>query len=100
MRGTKEKIGPTGIIQIRIISQHIFRLSKGLGRSVRLLFLQAHWETDCFFAASGVQLAHSTSGLFDFRRAAVSAQLKSRVGNILTKAAALRVNLNLDESSL
>jgi hypothetical protein len=29
---------------------------------VRLLFLQAHRETDRFFAASGVQLAHSTSG--------------------------------------
>ncbi len=29
---------------------------------VRLLFLQAHRETDRFFAVSGVQLAHSTSG--------------------------------------
>jgi hypothetical protein len=28
---------------------------------VRLLFLQAHRETDRFFAASGVQLAQSTS---------------------------------------
>ncbi len=63
---------------------------------VRLLSLQAHRETDRFFAASGVQLEHSTSGLFHFRRAAVSAQLKSRVGNILAKAAALRVDLNLD----
>jgi hypothetical protein len=63
---------------------------------VRLLFLQAHRETDRFFAASGVHLAHSTSGLFHFRRAAFSSQLKSRVGNILAKAAALRVNLNLD----
>ena len=35
---------------------------------IRLLFLQAHWETDRFFAASGVQLAQS----------------------------ALRINLNLD----
>ena len=35
---------------------------------VRLLFLQAHPETDRFFAASGVQLlAQSTSGLFNFR---------------------------------
>jgi hypothetical protein len=39
---------------------------------------------------------HSTSGLFHFRRAAFSVQLKARVGNILAKAAALRVNLNLD----
>ena len=29
---------------------------------MRLLFLQAHRETDRFFAASGVQLAQPTSG--------------------------------------
>ena len=29
---------------------------------IRLLFLQAHRETDRFFAASGVQLSQSTSG--------------------------------------
>jgi hypothetical protein len=40
---------------------------------VRLLFLQAHRETDRFFAASGVQLAESNSGLFHFHRAAFSA---------------------------
>ena len=34
---------------------------------VRLLFLQAHLETDRFFAASGVQLAQSTSGQFHYR---------------------------------
>jgi hypothetical protein len=64
---------------------------------VRLVFLQAHRETDRFFAASGVQLAHSTSGLFHFLRTAFSTQLKGRVGNILAKAAALRITLNLDE---
>ncbi len=47
-------------------------------------------------AASGVQLAQSTSGLFHFRRAAFSSQLKSKVGNILVKAAALRIVLNID----
>jgi hypothetical protein len=36
------------------------------------LFLQAHRETDRFFAASGVQIAHSTSGLFHFLRAVFS----------------------------
>ena len=36
---------------------------------IRLLFLQAHWETDRFFAASGVQLAQSNmGGFFHFRR--------------------------------
>ena len=63
---------------------------------VRLLFLQAHRETDRFFAASGVQSAETTSGMFHFRRAAFSAQLKSKVGLALAKAAALCINLNLD----
>jgi hypothetical protein len=64
---------------------------------VRLLFLQAHRETDRFFAASGVQLAQTNpSGQFHFRRAAFSCQLKSKVGLTLDKAAVLRINLNLD----
>jgi hypothetical protein len=50
---------------------------------IRLLFLQAHQETDRFFAASGVQLSQSTSeGFFHFRRAAFSSMLKSRVSLI------------------
>jgi hypothetical protein len=45
---------------------------------VRLLFLQAHRETDRFLAASGVQSAQSTSGQFHFRRAAFLQQLKCK----------------------
>jgi hypothetical protein len=63
---------------------------------VRLLFLQAHRETDRFFSASGVQSAQSTSGMFQFRRAAFSSGLKRKVGLPLSKTAALRINLNLD----
>ena len=63
---------------------------------IRLLFLQAHRETDRFFAASGVQLAQSNRGLFHFRRSAISSQLEAKVGSTLAKAAALRVNLNID----
>ena len=64
---------------------------------VRLLFLQAHRESDLFFAASGVHLAQfTTSGQFHFKRAAFSSQLKSKVGNILAEAAALRITLNID----
>ena len=63
---------------------------------VWLLCLQVHREIDCFFEASGVHVEYSTSGLFHFRRSAVSTQLNVRVGNILDKTAALRVNLNLD----
>ncbi len=63
---------------------------------IRLLFLQAHRETDRFFAASGVQSAQFDRGFFHFRRAAFSAMLKSKCGSILAKASALRINLNLD----
>jgi len=63
---------------------------------IRLLFLQSHRETDRFFAASGVQLAQTNRGFFHYRLAAFSSMLKFRVGNILAKAAALRINLNLD----
>ena len=65
---------------------------------VRLLFLQDHREIDRFFTVSGVQLAQSTtSGQFHFKRAAFSSQLKSKVGNILAKAA-LRITLNIDDA--
>jgi hypothetical protein len=49
-----------------------------------------------FFAASGVQIPQPSSGFFHFRRASFSSQLKSKVVNILVKAAALRIVLNID----
>jgi hypothetical protein len=64
---------------------------------VRILFLQAHRETDRLFAASGVQLAQThPGGQFTFRRAAFLTQLQSKVGLALAKAAALRININID----
>ncbi len=63
---------------------------------VKLLFLQAHRETDRFFAASGVQSAQSDRGQFHFRRAAFSQHLKSKVGLALAKGEVLRINLNID----
>ena len=63
---------------------------------VRLLFLQAHRETDRFFAASGVQLAQTDRDQYHYHHTDVSSQLKSRVGLALAKAAALRITLNLD----
>jgi hypothetical protein len=64
---------------------------------VRLLFLQAHRETDRFFAVLGVQSAQSTSGgFFHFRRATFSSGLKSKVGLTLDKTAVLRIVLNID----
>jgi hypothetical protein len=67
---------------------------------VRLLFLQTHRETDRFFEASGVQLPQTQRVMFHFRRAAFSAQLKAKVGSTLAKAAALRINLNIDETPI
>jgi hypothetical protein len=49
-----------------------------------------------FFAASGVQLGQPDRDQFRYRRAAFSSQLKSKVGNILAKTAALRITLNID----
>ncbi len=63
---------------------------------MRLLFFQAHRETDRFFAASGVQLAQQNRGLFHFLRAAFSATLKAKVDSTLAKDAPLRINLNID----
>jgi hypothetical protein len=68
---------------------------------IRLLFLQTHRETDRFFEASGVQSAQSTSGeFFHFRHATFFSNLKSKSGNLLAKAAALRINLNLDGATI
>jgi hypothetical protein len=67
---------------------------------IRISFLQAHWETDHFFASSGVLSAQSDRGFFHYRRAAFSSLIKSRVGNILAKAVALRININLDGSPI
>jgi hypothetical protein len=63
---------------------------------VRLLFLQAHRETDRFFTASGVQPAETDRDMFHFRRADFSSGIKRKVGLTLGKATTLRINLNLD----
>ena len=63
---------------------------------IRLLFLQAHRETDRFFAASGVQPAQSNRGTFHFKREVFLGQLKAKIGSSLAKDTALCVNLNID----
>jgi hypothetical protein len=67
---------------------------------VRLLFLQAHRETDRFFAASGVQLPQTQRVMFHFRRVTFSSQVKGKVGSTLDKGASLRINLNIDGSPI
>ena len=69
--------------------------------SIRVLFLQAHRETDRFFTASGVQPAQSTSeGLFAFRHVTFLTQLRAKVGSTLAKSTSLRVNLNIDDTPI
>jgi hypothetical protein len=64
---------------------------------VRLLFLQAHRETDHFFATSGVQIPETNpSDQFHFHPATFLTPIKNKVGLALAKV--LRINLNLDES--
>ncbi len=67
---------------------------------IRILFLQDHRETDRFFSSSGVLSAQSDRGFFHYHHTAFSSMIKSRVGNILDKAAVLRINLNLDGSPI
>jgi hypothetical protein len=67
---------------------------------VRLLFLQAHRETDRFFSSSGVLSTQSDRGFFHYLRTSFSDQLKSKVGLTLAKAAALRITLHLDGSPI
>ncbi len=67
---------------------------------VCLLFLQSHQETDRFFPDSGVPLVQSTSGQYQFKHATFSSHLRAKVGNILTKAAALRITLNVDGAAV
>ena len=65
------------------------------GEFLRLLFLQAHRETEAHFTAAGMSLQTNNSEALRFKRAAFYNGLKSKVGLAAAKAAALRVNLNV-----
>ena len=62
------------------------------------MFLQAHRETMSAFLQLLVQHAqqHYDQDPFRFRRAAFHSQLKSKVVNLIAKAAAMCINLNID----
>jgi hypothetical protein len=66
------------------------------GEFLRLLFLQAHRETEAHFTATGVPSQRNQSDSFRFKRAAFFQSLKSKVGLAAAKAAALRINLNVE----
>ncbi len=65
------------------------------GEFLRLLFLQAHRETEAHFTAAGMSSQNINSETLRFKRAAFYNGLKSKVGLAAAKAAALRVNLNV-----
>jgi hypothetical protein len=65
------------------------------GEFLRLLFLQAHRETEAHFTATGMPSQRNQSDSFLFRRVAILQSLKSKVGLAAAKAAALRINLNV-----
>ena len=65
------------------------------GEFLCLLFLQAHRETEEHFTAAGMSSQRNQSDSFLFKRAAFYNGLKSKVGLAAAKAAALRVNLNV-----
>jgi hypothetical protein len=68
---------------------------------VRILFLQAHRETDRFFATSGVHFTQThPGGQFTFRGASFLSQVQNKVGLALAKTEALRININLDGSPI
>jgi hypothetical protein len=70
------------------------------GEFLRLLFLQAHRETEAHFTAAGMQSQRNQTESFRFKRAAFYQDLKSKVGLAAAKAAALRINLNVQGCSI
>ena len=64
------------------------------GEFLRLL-LQAHRETEAHFTAVGMSSQNINTGALLFKRAAFYNGLKSKVGLAAAKAAALRINLNV-----
>ena len=70
------------------------------GEFLRLLFLQAHRETEAHFIATGMSSQNINPEALRFKRAAFYNGLKSKVGRAAAKAAALRVNLNVQGCSI
>jgi hypothetical protein len=62
---------------------------------LRLLFLQAHLETEVHFTVNGMPSQHNQSESFLFRHTAFYQGLKSKVGLAAAKTATLRINLNV-----
>jgi hypothetical protein len=70
------------------------------GEFLRLLFLQAHRETEAHFTAAGMPSQRNQSESFRFKCAAFYQGLKIKVGLAAAKAAALMINLNVQGCSI
>ncbi len=62
----------------------------------RPFFWNSWEEMDYVIVMSSSSADYLSRGFFHYLRAAFSSMIKSKVGNILAKTAALRINLNLD----
>ena len=65
------------------------------GEFLRLLFLQAHRETEAHFTAVRMSSQNINTEALRFKHAAFYKGLKSKVGLAAEKAAVLRINLNV-----
>ena len=65
------------------------------GEFLRLLFLQAHRETEAHFTAAGMSSQTNNSEALRFKRETFYNGLKSKVGLAAAKATTLRINLNV-----
>ena len=65
---------------------------------LRLLFYHAHRESEEFFRLTG-QLAQPNQDYVFSKSAAFFNSLKNKVGHVMARASALRVNLNLQPSA-
>jgi hypothetical protein len=70
------------------------------GEFLRLPFLKAHRETEAHFTAAGLPSQRNQSESFRLKRAAFYQGLNSKVGLAAAKAAALRINLNVQGCSI
>ena len=61
---------------------------------LRILFLQAHRETEEYFERSGLSAQSDNK----FKRAAFQGAIKSKAGLAFAKAAAMRVIMHIDKS--
>ena len=83
------------IIRTFLFSAIVSTSTRMRGEFLRLLFLQAHRETEAHFTAAGMSSQTNNSEALRFKRAAFYNGLKSKDGLAAAKAAALRVNLNV-----